>query len=473
MKHNSFLLIFLFIFFLLTLSMTNVTNIANATSKSLPLPVFSIQNSCSASSITLGQEINGSLSQGDCILESRFTDRYIINGNAGQQITVVITATIDPRIVIRSLNGIALTSINGDPNETTLLAFTPATNEQLFIDVTSQFSETIGNYIVRYFQPNCSGNGNNLSSGQRIDATLTIDDCFENDRFLDTYRVNAIAGQQISVAVSATIDPRILLRKLNGVVLASTDGDPNEITRLVFTPTITEPLILQISSQFSFRFANYTLMFNEPDCDPNPISNNTINGSLSTDDCIINDRFTDRYAINGVAGQQITIMVTANIDPRIAIKRANNILIADEDGDPNRVTQLVITPATTEPLILEVTSQFILRQGDYSLRVITGPDFSLSFSNSEIQASRGSKNSFTVNITRIGGLTGNITITPPDTKSIKVTLTPSSSQTTSGSSVRFDYKVKKKAPLGTQQLTFTGRDSAGNIRTATLRFTIS
>ncbi|MEW6737279.1 MAG: sialidase family protein [Acidobacteriota bacterium] len=98
-------------------------------------------------------------------------------------------------------------------------------------------------------------------------------------------------------------------------------------------------------------------------------------------------------------------------------------------------------------------------------------DFSLVFNPAQITGQRGQKGQITANISRTGGFSGNVTVTAPDTKAIKVKLTPPSASTT-GASVNFSFKIKKKAPTGPQQLTFTGRDDSGRARTATLTLVI-
>jgi hypothetical protein len=105
----------------------------------------------------------------------------------------------------------------------------------------------------------------------------------------------------------------------------------------------------------------------------------------------------------------------------------------------------------------------------FGYRVVTPPepDFALAFDPAQMSVSRGQSGRFIVNITRTGGFTGEVTVTAPDTKPLKIKLTQTT-QTTSGASAGFDFKVKKKASRSTEQLTFSGRDSSGRARTATL-----
>jgi hypothetical protein len=77
----------------------------------------------------------------------------------------------------------------------------------------------------------------------------------------------------------------------------------------------------------------------------------------------------------------------------------------------------------------------------------------------------------TVTVDRVAGFAGNVAVTAPDTRVIKVKLTPGS-QSTTGASATFEFKVKKKAAPGDYELVFTGRDAEGCARTATLTMTV-
>lgn len=100
------------------------------------------------------------------------------------------------------------------------------------------------------------------------------------------------------------------------------------------------------------------------------------------------------------------------------------------------------------------------------------PDFALALDPRTLTVTKGESGSFDVTISRSGGFEGRVTVLAPDTKAIKVKLKPAQSPTT-GDSVTITFKVKRKAPAGTYDLTFTGRDEDGRERTATLALTIS
>lgn len=123
-------------------------------------------------------------------------------------------------------------------------------------------------------------------------------------------------------------------------------------------------------------------------------------------------------------------------------------------------------------LTITATSGQIVRSSTANFNVLL-PDFQIGFNPSQINITRGQSGQFNVNITRSGGFTGNVTVSPDATllKALKIKVTQPS-QTTSAASVSFNFKVKNKAPLGRQQLSFTGRDELGNVRTGILTLVI-
>jgi hypothetical protein len=100
------------------------------------------------------------------------------------------------------------------------------------------------------------------------------------------------------------------------------------------------------------------------------------------------------------------------------------------------------------------------------------PDFSLNINPSQLMVTRKQSGAFNITINRIGGFSGTVTITTPDTTGTKIILTPST-QSTSGTSANINFKIKNKAKRGTQMFTFVGRDDSGRSRTSTLTLTIN
>ena len=101
-----------------------------------------------------------------------------------------------------------------------------------------------------------------------------------------------------------------------------------------------------------------------------------------------------------------------------------------------------------------------------------GPDFSITFDSSTATAQAGTKARVTVNITRTGGFTGNITVTPPDPQS-GIKPKPPDPVTTTGNSVVFKLKISGGTPPGSYQLLFKGKDDSGRERDVTLTLVVT
>lgn len=99
------------------------------------------------------------------------------------------------------------------------------------------------------------------------------------------------------------------------------------------------------------------------------------------------------------------------------------------------------------------------------------PDFALNIDPPSLTVTKGDKGQISVSVNRTGGFDGRVTVEAPNTRAIKVKLAPAEASTTGGM-VTFAYKIKKKAPVGTYNLVFRGRDADNRERTAPLTLTV-
>ncbi len=148
----------------------------------------------------------------------------------------------------------------------------------------------------------------------------------------------------------------------------------------------------------------------------------------------------------------------------IALDAEGNILLAGFTDSAD----FPLTADAAQPRIVGLTDGFLTKVSALGDLV---PDFGITVDPATVTAARGDSGTITVNIARTGGFDGKVTVTAPDTKALKVKLTPASTST-NGDSVTVKYKVKKKATLGAHDLVFTARDENGRERTATLSLTI-
>ena len=93
-------------------------------------------------------------------------------------------------------------------------------------------------------------------------------------------------------------------------------------------------------------------------------------------------------------------------------------------------------------------------------------DFSLGFAQPVISAARATTVPVEILINHLGGFTGTVTITPPDTSTIGVKVKPAGPIITTHLKATILLKVRPSAPIGSHRLTFNARDGQGRVRTA-------
>jgi len=141
----------------------------------------------------------------------------------------------------------------------------------------------------------------------------------------------------------------------------------------------------------------------------------------------------------------------------------------------NRSVLTVSTTLATIPGSYSITVTGVSDQIVHKMTVFIGvlvSDFKLSLNQEAKMVLRGEKGVIRVNIHRSASFNGAVTVFAPDTKLLKIKMTPPE-QSTTGESVEFPFKIKAKAPLGMQQLTFVGQDDTGQSRSVTLMLLIS
>jgi hypothetical protein len=120
--------------------------------------------------------------------------------------------------------------------------------------------------------------------------------------------------------------------------------------------------------------------------------------------------------------------------------------------------------ATTGPISVAATGGLATSAGNFTVDV---PGFTINLDPAQLTITRAQSATVNVNILRGGGFAGKVTVSVPDTTALKIKFAVTS-QATKGPSLSFTFKVKRGAPVGMQQIIFTGQDKAGNVRTATL-----
>lgn len=113
--------------------------------------------------------------------------------------------------------------------------------------------------------------------------------------------------------------------------------------------------------------------------------------------------------------------------------------------------------------------------GDFALArydVPVLPDFALGFNSTQVTVKRGKKIKIVLNVNRLGGFSGRVTVTPPDPSSIRIKIKPRGPVSTTETNITFKAKIKASAPTITHELVFTGVDESGRARSTGLTLRI-
>ncbi|MBX7222614.1 MAG: PPC domain-containing protein [Blastocatellia bacterium] len=446
-----------------------------------------IQNNCPSTPIVNQQKVDGALTTGDCVIKDereRFADFYSFEVSAGQQINLFLKPTFGPSLFLMDGNGVTIRKQEpfSSSARDVRLVFRAQRNDKMVVRVTSTTNRTTGPYSLTLSLSNCDAPP--INPDVVVNGSITDTDCVfktggfgasDEAIFADFYSFTGVLGQQVVISHTATYRPELVLLDANGVQLASAANSfshPNDC-RLVFTPLQTGKYLIGVLPDQRETTGNYTLNYAIPTCQPIPVSSGQpIVGALAPTDCILEGsipRYTDRFAVSGIVGQELTVTLTAtDFSPRLVIKNQNGVTVATKEFNPARIAY---TPLQTEPLTVEVTSVFQNDTGSYGLTVSNGVDYSISLSPSQLILPAKGTGSVTILVSRLGGFTGNVVVTPPTTGTSKIQLSPTSPQVVTGDRVSFTFKTKKASP-GMYPLVFQAVDATGRQRSATLSLSV-
>ncbi|HEY6328788.1 MAG TPA: hypothetical protein VI756_05590 [Blastocatellia bacterium] len=154
--------------------------------------------------------------------------------------------------------------------------------------------------------------------------------------------------------------------------------------------------------------------------------------------------------------------ISATFNPTsVSVGGTSTLAVATSASTPNGA--YTITISATAGGVTETTTATLM---------VTGPGFSLGLADSSITAEPGTKVPVTITINRTGGLTGDVTVTAPQSLPTGVVVKGSDKKTTTGNSVTFTLKVKSAAAAGSDQLIFTGTDASGQTASTTLTLVV-
>lgn len=339
---------------------------------------------CAPTPITSGQVVTGSLAIGDCISarfgSSRAADYYSFSGSAGQRVDILTTAASydDYLVLYGPLGQIIDQDDDSGENGNAWISVQLSTGGLYTLEVTSDFSSTIGNYTFR-LNTDCSISP--ISNGQTITGSLADSDCasvrFSTNRWADRYSFYGVEKQRVDIlTLAASMDDYLTLYGPIGQIVAQDDdsGENGNAWISIALPA-TGLYTLEASSDFGYQRGNYQFRLNS-ECAILPISNGqTVTGDLSETDCASlrfgTSRWADRYSFKGVAGQKVDIRTTsASFDDYLVLYGPLGQIVAqDDDSGVDGKAHISGPLPATGAYLLEVTSDFSYSRGNYAVRL--------------------------------------------------------------------------------------------------------
>lgn len=326
-----------------------------------------------ASPISIGQTVNGALSEGSGQLGTgEYYAAYTLSGQAGQTVELAMTAPgFDTYVSIYGRDGAFLEfnddDLTGDGGSNSrLVTILPADGDYLITATSFAVGET-GDFtlsartatpVQEPVQPVVNTSLLNLA-GQDLDirGDLADGDDQINQAFADTYEFDGQAGQMLDIALSSdAFDTYLILRSPSG---REERNDDHDGTDSLISTSLTETGRYQlIATSFgSGSTGGYQLTSAMSEAVPPPPSVTRTAAILGDGDELDLDGFqTDLFTFPGQAGETLGVSALSNdFDTTMTLVSPSGEVIENDDG-PDGSTNSRIDTVLTET-------------GDYALMV--------------------------------------------------------------------------------------------------------
>ena len=245
----------------------------------------------------------------------------------------------------------------------------------------------ISSYLDDTNSPPCTTSS--ISIGQTINGSLSTTDCRSpargNTYYTDRYSFTGTAQQQLIISQSSSaFDTYLYLRGPNGeVIVQDDDGGGGLNSQILIGLPSTGTYVLEATSYGENSTGAYSLTLGTRSCSTPTIGKNqTVNGTLTTNDCRSPARgstyYVNQYAFSGTAQLQVAIALSSSaFDSYLYLRNPSGQVIAqDDDGGGNLNSHIpfgggFFTLPSTGTYVIEVTSFGEFSIGSYALSLIS------------------------------------------------------------------------------------------------------
>ncbi len=319
-----------------------------------------------------GDSRRGELSYDDATTDDgRYYDTYELPVSAGDRIAVAMVADDNLDTFLRATlpDG---TSVENDDSAgaNAVLRLTPSAKGTVRIEATSYEAEETGVYAVSVvtLRPPVT-----IRTGVPVEGDLSDTDEMIAGQPSDSYLLSGEAGSRVIIHLSATeFDPVLRAQDTNGNLQESDDiSEDNRDSELSYTFPENGDLEIDVSGVDADGRGSYTLTVTAGTPPPAITPGSSIDGSLSEGDELSEGRLSDRYRLQGRAGETVNLWLSSNdFDAYLVLYDVHGVRSENDDlSEETTDSALTYTFDRDGAIELVATSYDVGESGSYTLTV--------------------------------------------------------------------------------------------------------
>jgi hypothetical protein len=330
--------------------------------------------------ISVGQTLSGALETTDCYSTARpgsYSDRFAFTATAGLQYQIQTGPPSGepfyPLAIVRDPAGNTVRSGFGT------LVYTPTVSGTFTIEVTTDFPNETGAYVVSLLAAACPPAPTPFSENQPASGVLSPTDCQGEDGAYDRFSFQAVPERMYRIRVTSSVfDPRARIVGDYGYTVFCCE--PVGQRTITYKPRTAGTVIVEVSTYGPQGAYNVTLeSYVCTSANQEIAVGQTIEGSLDTTDCYSNHfiqiqpHYQDTYTFNATAGQAYVITMSSQAYyPYFRLTNPSGEIVV-ERGDPftNTITYTYTAPVSGVHSI-EASSEIERWTGPYTLSLTAG-----------------------------------------------------------------------------------------------------
>jgi hypothetical protein len=282
--------------------------------------------------IRLQERISSELVYDDEILENqRNVKWFTLAVKKGQRLSVAVWSNeFNPSLIVSLPGNISTRSEEPTSGKAAARFMSPADGEAR-IGVTSESEGKNGSFTIQALS---SKDARPVTVGSSVSGSLNDGDDMLAGKPMDAYRLHGKANTRVVAQLSsATVDTVLYVDDGRGRAENSDDAyDSGTDSELFYTFVAEGDIELRVYAVDESERGDYKLTIREVPPPPSLKDGDSIDGSLSNGDEILEGRFADRYLFTGTAGQSVRLdLASEDFDAYLLVTGVNGESLESDD----------------------------------------------------------------------------------------------------------------------------------------------